>query len=401
MLCDRIWEEARLVTCAPGAAGLAPIDDGLVACRNGRIVYAGPKAEAPSFDAHERVNLKGRWITPGLIDCHTHLVYAGDRSHEFEMRLAGVPYAEIARRGGGIVHTMRATRAASFDDLTAAALPRLDALMGEGVTTVEIKSGYGMSLEAELRQLQVARGLADIRDVTVFATLLAAHALPPEFAGDRDGYIDWACEALIPAAAQAGLADAVDGFCETIGFTSAQIERVMQTAAAHALPVKLHAEQLSNQGGAALAARHGALSADHLEHLDDAGAAGMAAAGTVGVLLPGAFYFMRETHKPPVETLRRHGVAMALATDSNPGTSPMTSLLTVINMGAVLFGLTLSECLLGVTLNAAKALGAADRFGSLEAGKACDLAIWNIERLSDLAYRLGPNPLHARVKEGR
>ena len=381
------------------AAGV--VDDGVVACRDGRIVYAGSRADAPTFEAAEVVDCAGRWITPGLIDCHTHLVHAGDRAHEFELRLAGASYEEIARAGGGIVSTMKATRAASEAELVEAALPRLDALIAEGVTTIEIKSGYGLSLDDELKMLRAARRLGEVRGVTIKTTLLAAHALPPEFAGNADGYIAHVCEAIIPAVAQAGLADAVDGFCESIGFTPAQIERVFQTARAHSLPVKLHAEQLSNSHGAALAARYSAFSADHLEHLDEAGIAAMASAGTVAVVLPGAYYFTRETLPPPIAKLRAAGVPMALATDCNPGTSPLTSLLLAMNMGATLFRLTVNECLAGVTREAARALGMQSEVGTLEAGKLCDLAIWDIERPAELVYRIGANPLHQRIWRGQ
>ncbi|MBV8682085.1 MAG: imidazolonepropionase [Caulobacteraceae bacterium] len=398
MLCDRVWRDARLATLA--GAGLGEIDDGLVAAKNGRIVYAGTAAEAPRFDAREMVTCDGRWITPGLIDPHTHLVFAGDRAREFELRLAGASYEEIARAGGGIVSTMAATRAASEEALVESALDRLDALIAEGVTTVEVKSGYGLATEPELKSLRAARELGRRRPVTIRATLLGAHALPPEFAGDPDGYIDLVCGEMIPAAADQGLADAVDAFCEGIGFTPSQTRRVFEAARAHGLPVKLHAEQLSNLHGGALAAEFGALSADHLEHLDDPGVAAMAASGTVATLLPGAFYFVRETKPPPIAALRLAGVPMALATDCNPGTSPLTSLLLVMNMAATLFRMTVEECVAGVTREAARALGLAGEVGSLEAGKRCDLAIWNIERPAELVYRMGFNPLHARVFGG-
>ena len=381
--------------------GAGVVEDGVIACHDGRIVYAGSRTDAPAFTAAEVIDCAGRWITPGLIDCHTHLIHAGNRAHEFELRLAGASYEEIARAGGGIVSTMKATRAASEGELVAAALPRLDALIAEGVTTIEIKSGYGLTLDDELKMLRAARQLGEVRGVTVKTSLLAAHALPPEFAGNPDGYIDHVCDAIIPAAAQAGLADAVDGFCETIGFTPAQIERVFQAARANGLPVKLHAEQLSNCNGAALAARYEALSADHLEHLDAAGVAAMAAAGTVAVLLPGAYYFTRETLPPPIAKLRAAGVPMALATDCNPGTSPLTSLLLAMNMGATLFRLTVDECLTGITREAARALGMLDQVGTLEAGKFCDLAIWDIERPAELVYRIGANPLHQRIWRGQ
>ncbi|WP_293857755.1 imidazolonepropionase [Sphingomonas sp. SCN 67-18] len=400
MRCDRIWRNARLATLATAAPGLGTVEDGLIAAAQGRILYAGPAREAPAFDAAETVDCAGRWITPGLIDCHTHIVHAGDRAHEFELRLAGASYEEIARAGGGIVSTMKATRAASEADLIAAALPRVDALIAEGVTTIEVKSGYGLTADSEARMLRAARRIGSARDIRISTSFLGAHAVPPEYAGDADGYID-AVIAMLPAIAAEGLADAVDAYCETIGFTPAQVERLFAAAARHGLPVKLHAEQLSDQGGAALAARHGALSADHLEHLDPAGVKAMARSGTVAVLLPGAYYFMRETTLPPIDLMRRHGVAMAVATDCNPGTSPLTSLLLAMNMAATEFRLTVDECLAGVTRNAARALGLADETGTLEPGKACDLAIWNIERPAELVYRMGCNPLHARVRAGR
>lgn len=399
MRCDRVWRNARLATFATDRPGLGEIEDGLVAASGARIVYAGSNAEAPLFEAGERIDCEGRWITPGLIDCHTHLVYGGDRAHEFELRLSGASYEEIARAGGGILSTVRATRAASEAELVAAARRRLNALIAEGVTTIEIKSGYGLSTAEETKQLRAARALGD--RARVITSFLGAHALPPEFAEDADGYIDLVCREMLPAVASAGLADAVDAFCEGIGFTAAQTRRVLEAARAQGLPVKLHAEQLSNLGGAALAASFGALSADHLEHLDEAGVAAMAAAGTTAVLLPGAFYFLRDTKLPPIEALRSAGVPIALATDCNPGTSPLTSILLVLNMGATLFRLTVEECLAGVTRHAAKALGLQAQVGTLEAGKACDLAIWNIERPAELVYRMGFNPLHSRVWRGR
>lgn len=396
-MADRLWTNARLATMT--GSGLGIVEDGAIACAGGVITYAGPAADAPP--ARETIDCAGRWITPGLIDCHTHLIYAGDRAHEFELRLAGASYEEIARSGGGIVSTMRATRAASEEDLVAAALPRLDALLAEGVTTVEIKSGYGLTLESEARMLRAARRLGEARDVSVATTFLGAHALPPEHAGEPDGYIAEVCDTMLPAIAREGLADAVDAFCEGIGFTPAQTERVFAAAARAGLPVKLHAEQLSNLHGAALAARHGALSADHLEYLDAAGIAAMAAAGTVATLLPGAYYFTRETMLPPIPALRAAGVPIALATDSNPGTSPLTSILLVLNMAATLFRLTVDEALRGVTVNAARALGRADAIGTLEPGKQCDLAIWDIRRPAELVYRIGFNPLHTRIRRGK
>lgn len=398
---DRVWRNARLATLAPTSTGLGIVDRGVVAARNGRIVYAGEAVDAPAFPAAETVDCEGRWITPGLIDCHTHLIYGGNRSQEFELRLAGASYEEIARAGGGIVSTMKATREASDADLVRSGLRRLDALIAEGVTTIEIKSGYGLSLDAEAKSLRAARAMADQRAVDVVTTFLGAHALPPEMEGDKDRYVDLVCSEMLPALAREELVDAVDAFCETIAFSPEQTARVFDAAGAYGLPVKLHADQLSNLHGAALAARYGALSADHLEHTDAEGAAAMAAAGTVAVLLPGAFYFIRETKLPPVDLFRSYGTHIAIATDSNPGTSPLTSLLLAMNMGATLFRLTIAECIAGVTREAARALGRLHEVGTLEAGKHCDLAIWDIERPADLVYRMGFNPLHARIWRGR
>jgi imidazolonepropionase len=398
---DRIWHRCRLATLSPSREGLGLIDDGLIAATNGRIVYAGAAAEAPSaLDAKERIDCEGRWITPGLIDCHTHLVYGGNRAQEFEQRLAGATYEEVARGGGGIVSTVKATRQASIDALVAAALPRLDALIAEGVTTIEIKSGYGLELDTERRQLRAARKLGGERTVGIRTTFLGAHTVPPEMKGNSAGYIDAICDEMLPQIAAEGLADAVDAFCEGIAFSPDETARVFAKARELGLPVRLHADQLSNLHGAALAARFGALSADHLEYADDDGIAAMAAAGTVAVLLPGAFYFIRERQLPPIAAMRRHGVRIALATDCNPGTSPLTSLLLVMNMGATLFRLTVDECIAAVTREAARALGLSAETGSLEAGKYCDLAIWDIERPAELVYRMGFNPLHSRVWRG-
>jgi imidazolonepropionase len=396
MLCDRIWTDGRLLTMANG---LGVVEDGLVAATGGRIVYAGPRADAPQLDAKERINLAGLWVTPGLIDCHTHLIHGGDRAHEFEMRLAGATYEEIARAGGGIRSTVHATRATSEEDLTLAGRRRLDALIGEGVTTVEIKSGYGLEGDTELRQLRAAQVLTKFRPIDVRTTFLGAHAIPPEYADNRTGYVDLVCD-LIPRIAADKLADAVDVFCERIAFTPEETDRIFTVAAANGLHRKLHADQLCNTGGAALAAKHGALSADHLEHTDEAGVMAMAAAGTVAVLLPGAFYFLRETVVPPVALFRKHGVPMAVATDMNPGSSPLTSILLAMNMAATLFRLTVEECLAGVTRVAAKALGLTDR-GTLEPGKWCDLAVWDIDRPAELVYRIGYNPLLLRVWRGQ
>jgi imidazolonepropionase len=397
---DTIWHDARLATLAPGRPGLGVIEGGAVAAKDGRIAFAGPMAGLPTgWDAAHRIALDGRWVTPGLIDCHTHLVYAGDRAHEFELRLAGASYEEIARAGGGITSTVKATRAANEDDLVAATLPRLDRLLAEGVTTIEIKSGYGLEFETETRMLRAARRLARERDVEVVTSFLGAHALPPEANGDKDRYIDDVC-AMIPAIARDQLADAVDAFCEGIAFSPAQTTRVFAAARAAGLPVKLHADQLSNLHGAKLAAEHGALSADHLEYADQEGVAAMARAGTVAVLLPGAFYVLREKKVPPVDILRAQRVPIAIATDSNPGTSPITSLLLVMNMAATLFRLTVDEAIGAVTREAARALGRLPEIGTLEPGKWCDLAIWDIERPAELVYRVGFNPLRARVRRG-
>jgi imidazolonepropionase len=399
---DRIWHNARLATLRGDLPELGVIERGVIATRDGRIVFAGARSDFSSgADAAERIDCAGRWITPGLVDCHTHLVFGGNRAHEFELRLQGASYEEIARAGGGIVSTVAATRASSEAELVASALPRLDALIGEGVTTLEIKSGYGLNTETEMRQLSAARALGRNRPVAIRTTFLGAHALPPEADGDKDRYIDLVCQEMLPAAAQAELADAVDAFMEGIAFSGDQTARVFRAAKALGLPVKLHADQLSNLGGAALASEFSALSADHLEHTDHAGVAAMARAGTVAVLLPGAFYFIRETTKPPVELFRAHGVNMALATDCNPGSSPLTSLLLVMNMGATLFRMTVAECLAGVTREGARALGVLGETGTLEVGKCCDLAIWDIDRPAELIYRMGFNPLHGRVWMGR
>jgi imidazolonepropionase len=400
---DTVWLNARLATLAPTQAGLGLLESGAIAAREGRIAFVGPQAELPAAwrNGARVVDCEGRWITPALIDCHTHLVYGGDRAHEFELRLAGATYEEIARQLGGILSTVRATRAASEDELVRSALKRLDALIAEGVGAVEVKSGYGLDLEAERKSLRAARQLAEQRNVTIRATFLGAHALPPEFADKRDAYVAYVAETLLPALANEGLIDAVDGFCERIAFTREEIARVFAAAKRAGLPVKLHADQLSNSGGAALAAEFGGLSADHLEYADEKGIAAMAKGGVVAVLLPGAYYMLRERQAPPVALMRQYRVPMAVATDSNPGTSPMTSLLLALNMAATLFGLTVDECLAGATCNAARALGLARETGTLEIGKWADLAIWDIERPAELVYRLGFNPLHARVWRGR
>jgi imidazolonepropionase len=394
---DRLWRNARLATMA--GEGLGIVEAGAVAARDGRIAYGGPERELPAgLRASETIDCEARWITPGLIDCHTHLVFAGDRSGEFERRLAGESYADIARAGGGIAATVRATREASEDALVAAALPRLDALLAEGVTTVEIKSGYGLDTEAELRQLRAATRLGAERPVSIVPTYLGAHAVPP--GGDRAAYLRSIVDEALPRIAADRLAEAVDAFHETIAFTADETAAVFEAARRHGLRVKLHADQLADNGGAALAARFSALSADHLEYTSEDGAAAMGRAGTVAVILPGAFYVLKETRKPPIDAFRRHGVAMAVATDLNPGTSPIASLRLCAHMACTFFGLTVPEALLGITRNAARALGREAEIGTLEPRKSCDLAIWNVQHLAEIVAWIGPAPLHARVWRG-
>jgi imidazolonepropionase len=373
-----------------------------IAAVDGRIVAIGSESELRRrFPDAERVDLQGRLVTPGLIDCHTHIVYGGDRSAEFERRLGGESYESIARGGGGILSTAASTAKLDESALVAGALPRIDALLADGVTTLEIKSGYGLELAVELRCLRAARDIASQRALSVSSTYLAAHVVPPQFPGGSDGYVERICSEYLPAVAASGLADAVDAYCETIAFSVAQVARVFECARALHLPVKLHADQLSNMHGAALAARYSALSADHLEFTDAAGIAALAQAGTVAVLLPGAFYFLRQQQAPPVRALRAAGVPMAIASDCNPGTSPVSSLLTAMNLAAVEFGLSTEECLAGVTREAARALGVLADRGTLEVGKSCDLAVWNVEQPSALVYALGSRPLHTRVWRGR
>ncbi len=400
---DTLWIDVRLATMAEHEEGYGIVEQGALAIADGKLVFAGPASDLPGQpSALARVVWKGegRWITPGLIDCHTHLVFGGDRSQEFEMRLNGASYAELQLAGGGILSTVRATREASEDELVDSAMPRLDALRAEGVTTIEIKSGYGLARESELKMLSAARRLATLRPVTIKTTFLGAHALPGEFKDREDAYIERVVDEMMPAAARAGLADAVDVFCETIGFNLANTERVLIKARELGLPTKIHAEQLSDMGGAALAARYGALSADHLEYLGPDGVDAMAKAGTVAVLLPGAFYVLRETKLPPLDLLRERRVPIAVATDANPGSSPVLSLLLMLSMAATLFRLTPQEALAGVTRNAARALGMAATHGTLEVGKAADLAVWDIERPGDLAYWVGRNPLYRAVRNG-
>ena len=386
-----------------GNAGLGVVEKATVIARGSRIAYAGPtdRAPAPLTADSEVVDCEGRWITPGLVDCHTHLVHAGNRAAEFEQRLRGATYQQIAAAGGGILSTLHATRAATPQQLIEQSLPRLDALIGEGVTTVEIKSGYGLDLANESKMLTVARQLGELRPVTVRKTFLGAHTVPPEHAGNGDAYVRLVAEEMLPALAAAGLVDAVDAFCEGIAFSPAQVRQVFTAAARLGLPVKLHADQLSNLHGAELAATFRALSADHLEHTDESGVRAMAQGGTVAVLLPGAFYFLRDKTPPPVELLRRYGVPLAIATDMNPGTSPLRSLLLAMNMAATLFHLTVEECLAGTTREAARALGMESVVGTVEAGKYADLAIWNIGSPAELVYSIGGNPLHSRIWRGR
>jgi imidazolonepropionase len=389
-------------TLATMTGGYGLIADAALVMKHGDIVWAGPAADLPRADFADLPgqDLGGRLVTPALIDCHTHLVFAGHRAQEFEMRLNGASYAEVARAGGGILSTVRATRAAQEEEMFAQSLPRLDAMLADGAGTVEIKSGYGLDIDTELRILRVARRLGRARDVTVRTTFLGAHAVPPDYAGRADAYLTEAALPALRAAHAEGLVDAVDAFCEGIAFSPAQVARVFDQARALGLPVKLHAEQLSNLGGAALAARHGALSADHLEYLDEDGVRAMAAAGTVAVILPGAFYTLRETQSPPIDLLRRHGVPMAVATDCNPGSSPMTSLTLAMNMACTLFRMTPQEALLGTTAHAARALGLSDR-GRIAAGQRADLAVWDATHPAELSYRIGATPLHARIIGGR
>ena len=400
---DSLWTNARIATMVPaGEDPYGALADGAIAVADGVIAWVGPTAELDRSQAQGvPVHDAGHsWITPGLIDCHTHIVYGGNRAAEFEQRLNGATYEEIARAGGGIVSTVRATRQASVDALVENALPRVRSLLREGVTTIEIKSGYGLDTATERRMLQAARRVPDHLPVDVATTFLGAHALPPEYAGDADGYIDLVCGEMIPAVAEAGEADAVDAFCESIGFTRAQTVRVFRAAHDHHLPVKLHAEQLSDLGGAALVAEFDGLSADHLEYAGEDGVRALAQAGTVAVVLPGAFYFLRETQVPPIELFRRHGCRIALSTDCNPGSSPVTSLLLMMNMACNLFRMTPAEALAGVTREAARALGLQDRIGTLEAGKAADFALWDIGSPGELAYPAGFNPCRAVVKNG-
>ena len=392
-----LFRNAQIATMTPGKSyGL--IENGAVVISADRIKWVGAEKELPDeFAGLQGKNLEGRLVTPALIDCHTHLVYGGSRATEFELRLNGASYEEIARNGGGILSTVTATRNASENELLAQSLPRLDALLSEGVATIEIKSGYGLDIETEIKMLRVARQLGKERSVRVTTSFLGAHAIPPEFSGKADAYIDFVCEEVLPAVHYENLADAVDGFCENIAFSPNQISRVFEKAKSFGLPVKLHAEQLSNLGGARLAAKYGALSADHLEFLDQTGVEVMGESGTVAVLLPGAFYTLRETQLPPLDSLRKAEVPIAIATDCNPGSSPLTSILLCMNMACTLFRMTPEEALCGVTIIAAQALGIGDEVGTIEVGKKAELAVWNVDQPAELAYRVGFNPLEEMV----
>jgi len=391
--------DCRMATMVEGGAAYGAIEDGALLISDGRIVWAGVRRDLPTHEAVETDRLDGRWVTPGLVDCHTHLVFGGDRSGEFEQRLGGATYEQIARAGGGIVSSVAATRAASEDELYASAVGRLAGLKATGVTTVEIKSGYGLDHDSELKMLRVARRIGREAGVRVRTSYLGLHAVPPEWKAGRGRYVDLAVDDILPAAHAEGLVDAVDAYCEPIAFSTDEVGRLFDKAKALGLPVKLHADQLSDGGGAVLAARYGALSADHIEHTGEAGVRAMAEAGVVAVLLPGAYLMLRETTPPPIELLRRHGVAMAVATDCNPGTSPLASMTAAINLACVQFRLTPEEALAGATRIAARALGLEAEIGTLEAGKAADLAVWDIERPAELAYWLG-KPLLARRMVG-
>jgi imidazolonepropionase len=395
MKADRLLIDCHVATMAEGGAPYGAITDAAVAIADGRIAWVGPRADLPAIDAAHTERLEGRWVTPGLIDCHTHLVFGGDRSGEFEQRLGGSSYEQIARAGGGIVSSVKATREASEDELFASAMSRLAGLKATGVTTVEIKSGYGLDRETELKMLRVARRIGREGGVRVRTTYLGLHAVPPEHRDDRAAYVDLAIDDILPAAHAEGLVDAVDAYCEPIAFSIQEVSRLFDKACDLGLPVKLHADQLSNGGGAALAARHRALSADHIEHASEEGVVAMAAAGVVAVLLPGAYLMLRETQAPPVDLLRRHGVRMAVATDCNPGTSPVASMTAALNLACVQFRLTPEEALAGAAREAARALGLLDQIGTIEPGKVADLAVWNVTRPAELAYWLGKPLLHA------
>lgn len=396
----RLLVDCHVATMMAGGEPYGAIAGGAILIRDGRIAWVGARADLPDHEAVETDRLGGAWVTPGLIDCHTHLVFGGDRSGEFEQRLEGATYEEIARAGGGIVSSVKATRAASEEQLFDSAMRRLDGLTATGVTTVEIKSGYGLDHETELKMLRVARRIGAETNVRVRTSYLGLHAVPPEWNADRGGYVDKAVDEILPAAHSEGLVDMVDAYCEPIAFSVEEVARLFDKARDLGLPVKLHADQLSDGGGAALAARYGALSADHIEHTTEAGVRAMAEAGVVAVLLPGAYLMLRETTPPPIQLLRDHGVAMAVATDCNPGTSPLASMTAALNLACVQFRLTPEEALAGATRIAAQALGLADEIGTIEAGKVADLAVWDITRPAELCYWLGKPLLASRYVDG-
>jgi imidazolonepropionase len=397
---DLLLTDARIATMRPDASDYGVIEDGALAITDGQIAWIGPLSERPGHNTAETRSLGNRWITPALIDCHTHLVFGGDRAGEYEKRLAGMSYEEIARDGGGILSTVRATREAEIDELYDSALLRVRELAASGVATVEIKSGYGLNVSSELKMLAIARNIGETSGVSIQTTLLAAHTVPPEYKGRADEYIDVICNELLPEVRERELADAVDAYCESIAFDAPQIAKLFRAATDSNLPVKLHADQLSDGGGAELAAHFNALSADHLEYTNEAGVKAMAQAGTTAVLLPGAFLTLNETQKPPVDALRAHDVPIALATDCNPGTSPLCSIPYAMALGSRLFGLTPEECLAGVTREAARALGLAYDRGTLEVGKRADVAVWDVNHPRDLAYWMGTNPLNTLLVGG-
>ena len=398
-----LWLNVNLATMTEGGVSYGIVEQGALAISEGKIAWLGKELALPDYNKEkvEVINGQGQWLTPGLIDCHTHLIYGGNRANEFELRLQGKSYQEIAEAGGGIVSTVKATRAATRAELLASALPRLTALHQQGVTTVEIKSGYGLDLINEVKMLKVAGDLANELPVTIKRTFLGAHALPAEYKNDPQGYISLVCDEMLPVVAEQELADTVDVFCENIGFDVEQTERVFTAAKQHGLAIKVHAEQLSDLGGTELAAKYNALSSDHVEFLSEAGVKAMKAADMTAVLLPGAFYFLRETQLPPIDLLRKHGVAMAIATDANPGSSPICSIQLMLNMACTLFRLTPSEALAGVTCNAAKALGLAKTKGQLSVGFDADIAVWNISQPAELSYQFGVNPLSALIQKGK
>ncbi len=397
-MANKLLTDIHVATMAQNDLPYGLVKNATIAMQDNEIAWVGASDGLPDkYQTWAKTSLNGRLVTPALIDCHTHIVFGGNRANEFEMRLNGASYEEVARAGGGIVSTVKATRNSTLEELVQGALPRVDAMLKEGITTIEVKSGYGLDVETELNMLRAARMLESHRDVRIITSFLGAHAIPDEYKDNSDTYIRDICIPTLKAAHNEGLVDAVDGFCEGIAFTPDQIAKVFGVAKDLGLPVKLHAEQLSNLGGAKLAAQHGALSVDHIEYLDEDGVEAIAKSGTIAVILPGAFYTLRETQKPPIKLLRKYKVPMAIATDCNPGSSPMTSLLLAMNMGCTLFKMTPLEAMQGVTVNAAKALGLND-LGTIETGKTAELAVWDIEHPAELSYRIGFNPLHRIIR---